>query len=617
MAGISDTVMRDSLEAERARAAGQPNFVCKVTNLFEGGSKMSVRKLAVLGALVVCFAAATASAQTTITVLNVADTHSHLDMTGPKDANLNGTLYGMAKAASVIGMTKMTEPNVLTLHGGDAFHGDLLFQQYFGVPELQMMQALGFDAMALGNHEFDLGPDTLAYILYTAYGTDTLPLLSANVDFSAVPELGLDTWIKPTMMKEVGGVQVGIFGMTVPTNPTTNNGAVQILGGDDPAVVVGIAYQTMMALRGAGAQVVICLSHLGALYDQAIAANVPGIDVILGAHDHYEWAQPLVIPNPYGGQTIVTAVGKHYEKIAKMHLTVDATGVSLADFTLIPLDATIPGAPEIQGVVDQLKLGVVQHYGDVYHTKVGYAPWDIKTTFDPRWTMRDTGMGNLITDALRLKTRTDIAITANGLISEGITKGWIVGADVFRPVSYGYDTATGLGLKLVTFKFTGAELIKGLETTLAYYGISEDFFLQVSGVQFKFDSSRDVGSRVLLSTVKINGRPLSLTKTYSCTVNEGIAMLIPLLGITVTDMVPLPDLEYNVLKDYIHRMYIPAYTSQGRIRDVAAGVGAEIAEIETTDATGEVAGGCSAAGSASSFSLALLALGFVVLRRRR
>jgi 5'-nucleotidase / UDP-sugar diphosphatase len=577
---------------------------------------MSVRRLAVLGALVVCFAVATANAQTTITVLNVADTHSHLDLTGPKDAHLNGTLGGIAKAATVIGMTKMTEPNVLTLHGGDAFHGDLLFQKYFGVPELQMMQALGFDAMAVGNHEFDLGPDTLAYILYTAYGTGGVPLLSANLDFSAVPELGLDTWIKPTMMKDVGGVTVGIFGMTVPTNPTTNNGAVGILGGDDPATVIGIAYQTMMALRGAGAQVVICLSHLGALYDQGIAANVPGIDVILGAHDHYEWAQPLVIPNPYGGQTIVTAVGKHYEKVGKLRLNVGPTGVSMLDFALIPLDTTVPTAPEMQGIVDQLKLGVVQQYGDVYHTKVGYAPWDIKTTFDPRWSMRDTGMGNLITDAQRGKGHTDLAITANGLISEGITKGWIVGADIFRPVSYGYDPATGLGLKLVTVKISGAELIKGLETTLAYYGIAEDFFLQVSGMNFKFDSSKDVGSRVILSSVRIGGKALNPTKLYSCTVNEGIYMLLPLMGIQVSSPVPLPDLEYNVLKDYIHRVYIPAYTSQGRILDVAH-VTTQLAEVEAEDPTGEVAGGCIAARTASGAGLALLALGLVALRARR
>lgn len=577
---------------------------------------MSVRRLAVLGALVVCFAAATASAQTTLTVLNVADTHSHLDMTGPKDANLNGTLGGIAKAATVIGMTKMTEPNVLTVHGGDVFHGDFLFQKYFGAPELMLMQALGFDAMALGNHEFDLGPDTLAYVLSQAVPPGALPILSANVDFSAVPQLGLENWIQPTLMKDVGGIQVGIFGMLTPTNPTTNNGPVAILGAEDPAIVVGIAYQTMMALRGAGAQVVICASHLGAAYDQAIAANVPGIDVILGAHDHFEWAEPLVVPNPYGGQTIITTVGKHYEKVGKLRLNLGPEGVSLLDWTLIPLDTTIPGVPEIQAQIEQLKLGVVQQFGDVYHTKVAYALRDVKYEPDGWSNWLDSGMGNLITDAQRVKTRTDIAITANGLISEGITKGWIVGADLFRPVSYGYDLQTGLGLKLVTLKMSGAELIKGLETTLAYYGIAEDFFLQVSGMSFKFDSSAPVGQRVVLSSVRIGGRALDPTKLYSCTMNEGIAMLLPRMGVQFSDLVLRPELEYNVLKDYVQKWGWLLYTSQGRIRDVAA-VSLQLAEVETEPATAEMAGGCSAAPGASGVGLAVLALGLLLLRRRR
>ena len=167
---------------------------------------MSLRRFAVPVAFVACFAAATAFAQaTTLTVLHVSDTHSHLDMTGPKDANLDGTLGGIAKAATVIGMTKMTEPNVLTLHGGDVFHGDFFFNKYFGVAELQLMQALGFDAMTIGNHEFDLGPSTLAYVLPTAFGTPSMPLLSANLDFSKVPELGLDAWITPATMKNIGG----------------------------------------------------------------------------------------------------------------------------------------------------------------------------------------------------------------------------------------------------------------------------------------------------------------------------------------------------------------------------------------------------------------------------
>ena len=105
---------------------------------------------------------ALAARPATITLLHVNDTHSHLDAWGPKDRHLDGTLGGMAKAASVIAAVRATEPNVLLLHAGDVFHGDLFFNEYFGVPELQLMKQLGFDAMAVGNHEFDFGPDVLA-----------------------------------------------------------------------------------------------------------------------------------------------------------------------------------------------------------------------------------------------------------------------------------------------------------------------------------------------------------------------------------------------------------------------------------------------------------------------
>ena len=85
-----------------------------------------------------------------VTILHVNDTHSHLDAFGPKDHNLDGTTGGIARAASVIGMVKASDPNAIVLHAGDAFQGDFFFNKYFGVPELQIMQQLGFDAMEIG-----------------------------------------------------------------------------------------------------------------------------------------------------------------------------------------------------------------------------------------------------------------------------------------------------------------------------------------------------------------------------------------------------------------------------------------------------------------------------------
>src|SRR5207253_1940588 len=141
------------------------------------------------------------SQSTTFTIIYVNDTHSYLDSYGPKDANLDGTTGGIAKAATIIGRIRATEPNVLLLHAGDAFVGDFMFNKYFGVPELQLMKQLQFDAMAVGNHELDFGPAVLNNVLNAAFVNGSFPLLSANLDLTNYP--GLKTWIQPSIIKTV------------------------------------------------------------------------------------------------------------------------------------------------------------------------------------------------------------------------------------------------------------------------------------------------------------------------------------------------------------------------------------------------------------------------------
>jgi 5'-nucleotidase / UDP-sugar diphosphatase len=508
-----------------------------------------------------------AASPVTVTLLHVNDTHSHLDAWGPKDRHLEGTVGGMAKAASVIAAVRASEPNVLLLHAGDVFHGDLFFNKYFGVPEFQLMKELGFDAMAVGNHEFDFGPDVLAGSLAAAYGDNTLPLLSANLDLSGYPALA--NWIRPSMIKKVGGVRIGIFGMTVPDDVMNSPAPVKILGAGDPAVLMGIAAQQVAELRGSGAEVVICLSHLGVLYDRAVAANVPGIDIIVGGHNHYVFEQPEVVTNPEGKPTLILQAGAHYEYVGRLRFTVDAGAVKLLSYRLLAVDERVRPLPQVQGVVDDLKRGIVAAYGDVYKLTLATAVRDLETVTEPDQPERDSAMGDLITDALRARTGTSIAITANGLISEGMFRGPIVGIDVFRPVSYGYDPATGLGLKIATFRIAGAELIKSLEIGLAYLGINEDFFIQVSGMSFEYDARAAAGARVLPESVCVHGQRLDPYRTYSVTVNEAIAALLPMMGVEVSDLQLLPDLEYEVLKDHVVGLHRVDVRPEGRIVDVS------------------------------------------------
>jgi 5'-nucleotidase/UDP-sugar diphosphatase len=499
-----------------------------------------------------------------VTLLHVNDTHSHLDAFGPKDKHLDGTIGGIAKAAYLIGTVRATEPNVVLLHAGDLFHGDFFYNLYFGVPEFQIMQQLGFDAMAVGNHEWEFGPDVLYGSLVAAFGsTPGFPLLSANTDLTGYPDL--KTYIKSAVIIMRDGLKIAVFGMTIPGHPTENPAPAVIL----PDVMT-IAYQMVDSLRTKeGAQVVICLSHLGSLYDQAVAANIPGINVIVGGHDHYVFDQPLSIPNPGGTSTLILQAGANYEHIGKLSLHVENGIVSVNSYQMLNVDASVPKVAEIQAVVDELKLGITQQYGNVYHKVEGIAVRDLDKLYDPSVPIRDTPFGNLVTDACRNQTHTDIAIAAHGFINEKIYKGPIVGADIFRPLCNGYDPATGLGFKLVTMDLTGMDIVTGLESSLSYLGLDDDFFLDVSGMRFRYDASHPVGSRVDIQSIRIDGKKLNATARYTVTVNEGIAALLSLMGITPTNVQILPDLEYNVVRNYIRKLAVVAYQSEGRIRDVS------------------------------------------------
>ncbi|HSR18988.1 MAG TPA: metallophosphoesterase, partial [Ignavibacteriaceae bacterium] len=163
-------------------------------------------------------------AQDTLTILHLNDTHSTLSPIGPRNESLQGTQGGIARAATVIGLTKMSEPNVLTLHAGDVFIGDLFFNVYFGVAEFQLLNSLGLDAMTVGNHEWDLTPAALLGALQNSFlPGEGFPLLSSNLIFPInIVHDTLQDYISTITIKEMGKFKVGIFGLTTPEANVTS-----------------------------------------------------------------------------------------------------------------------------------------------------------------------------------------------------------------------------------------------------------------------------------------------------------------------------------------------------------------------------------------------------------
>jgi 5'-nucleotidase len=527
--------------------------------------------------LATAFLAGRALAQeTTLQILSVNDTHSNLEAGGPKDANLDGTLGGLPKAATVITQLRSAEPNnTLFLHAGDLFSGDIYFNATFGSYEMRLLALLGLDAMAVGNHELWMPPVVLAAAYQAAFAPDALgqaptpfAILSANL----VPDPALP-FVVPSVVRVVGGVKVGILGVVTPFDLPEQANA-RFLGGESPPLgMLAFVGNEVGKLRYAGAQVVILLSHLGMPLDRAIAANVPGVNAIIGGHDHAEIAETV------NGVPIVHA-GAYYRDVGRVRLSIGSSGVTVLSRELVPVEAAVPRLPPIAAAVQQVQ-GIARFvfapyldeadYGFWFRTPIATAAEDVTKTADDG-AKRDTGLGNLVTDAMRWRTGTDVAFTANGQTPQGIAAGPILSEDLFRVVGLGFDRTTHFGGRLVTFSITGGEIWKALETTIAFALQDDDYGIQVSGMSYDYDSRLPAGHRLL--SVRIGNTPLSPTQKYTATVNDFVFGVLnaPQLGVSIVpeSAVLLEDFEVLALRDFVIRLGTVSYPEgSNRVRDLA------------------------------------------------
>lgn len=498
----------------------------------------------------------------TLTILHVNDTHSCLGPLAPRNLDLSGTQGGVARAASVIGLTKMTETNVLTLHAGDSFIGDMFFNNYFGAAEFQIMSMLGFDAMTVGNHEFDLTPAILDSACHYGLPPGSFPLLSASLILDDPSVQDLKNFIKPYIIKEFGSMKVGIFGLTTPTTNVYSQPAPVFV---DTNIAI-IAATTVQELTAQGCNVIILLSHLGVYYDEMIAAAVPGIHMIIGGHDHYLF-DPIEVTNPLGQLTWIVQAGSNYSHIGNLKLVLENGTLRLAGYQAIPLDSSVPEEPTVKAAVDGMIAEIEATYGIPFFTQqVGFATADFEEITDIYSAgPHDTPLGNLIADAYRDTTKTDIAVTVGGSIAQKLYHGPITPIDLFRAIGYGFNEVNGLGFRLVTFNITGEQLWFAFESVLSTVELIDELVPQVSGMKYHSVITDPPGSR--LKWLTVNDQPLDPAKTYSVTANE--FLLMPLqnwYGIQFTDVFLYQDFaEFQALLNYVMKQQIITPSSEGRV----------------------------------------------------
>ncbi len=248
---------------------------------------------------------ALAADEVRLVILHTNDTHSRIDPF-PMDGGRNAGMGGIARRATLIKQIREEEPNVLLLDSGDIFQGTPYFNFFEGEIEFKAMTAMGYDASTLGNHDFDNGINGLVRMLPHA----AFPFVSAN--YAIAPGSPLAGRVMPHLIKQVGPIKVGIFGLGIDFDRLVIAGLHEGVSYSDPILV---ARQQEEALRQQGCHLVICLSHLGYRYredrpsDTALAAEVPGIDLILGGHTHTFLDAPDVHTHSDGRFTIVNQVG--------------------------------------------------------------------------------------------------------------------------------------------------------------------------------------------------------------------------------------------------------------------------------------------------------------------
>ncbi|HEV7797756.1 MAG TPA: metallophosphatase [Pyrinomonadaceae bacterium] len=243
-----------------------------------------------------------------ITILHTNDTHSQIDPLPANDRQYPDK-GGVARRATLVKRIRKENPNTLLIDAGDVFQGTPYFNFFKGEVEYKSMSLIGYDVGTLGNHDFDNGVDALAAAMKFA----NFDFVSSNYDVTGTP---LASRVKPYVVRVIGGVRVGLFGLGVSPDNLITPENFKGVKYNDP---VKAARDVVSTLRGLErCTLVVGMSHLGyypnardgGIGDSQLAAQVDGIDFIASGHTHTFMKQPVLTKTPSGSNTIIFQVGR-------------------------------------------------------------------------------------------------------------------------------------------------------------------------------------------------------------------------------------------------------------------------------------------------------------------
>ena len=427
-----------------------------------------------------------------LVILHNNDVHSRLESHLPAEAEeVQG---GRVRLATLVDEIRglYGADKVLLLDGGDAIHGMNIDNLFGGLPSIEVMNLMGYNAFVPGNHEFNYGQEVLGQRIRDA----KFPVLAANVTYK---DGSLFTGAS-ALIQEIGGVKVGIIGLVAEETPIVTH----------PKNVEGLVFHEPISVAKMVAQrvrpkvdVLIALSHLGYSKDIELAEAVPELDIIVGGHSHTELKEATEVNG-----VIIVQAHEYANNLGFLYLNVEDGKITNYNAFLIPVTAEVPEHPQVRAIIDywneqlQERLGTVVGRSDV--------AWNGEREFVRT---SETNLGNLAADVIREAVGSDIAVTNGGGIRASINPGDITVADIYNVLPF--DNS------LVVVEMLGMDIIEALEHSVRLVPEQNGGFLQVSGLTFEVDPKAQPGGRVI--NVRVNGERISPSKTYTVATNDFLA----------------------------------------------------------------------------------------------
>lgn len=485
------------------------------------------------------------------TVAFVGDTHSHLDSVktlvkaGGKDTLLQAG--GLPRLASVINELR-SEDEVLLLHTGDALFGTYYFMKYGVASDVDLLNALGFAAMTVGNHDFDKGPEGLVEFA----GLAKFPLISANIEVSGKPEL--QAALKPYAVLMVKGQKIAVIGLTTTLTPLLDPSGpgVKFL---NPAETV---QRSVDALSQAGVNKVILLSHLGYETDVPLIKSLKGVDLVMGGHSHTLlgpgslkelWPEaagpyPTVIKDSEGHDVHIVHAWEYSRALGILKIKFDAQGrlISYAGSAIIPIGDDIkqagsdgsyaslkPGSPAYNALIAVLKpagIGVqpedkaIGKLRDFYYQPISFIGDNVATA---ETTLNERDLAFLVADSMMWKAKSAglkaqfSFVPVSYMRGGSLMQGDFTGAPLYEFMPFESP--------LAVCEVKGADLKRLIELMVnnpsPYIVVKTGTpYLAVSGLRFSVDNSQP---RNVIDMQLDDGGPMDMDATYHLVTTTRIA----------------------------------------------------------------------------------------------